>query len=226
LLKDLCLSAADALAPDGELWITLLAGQGGTPVDPIQRDPRDSWQIIDCAANAGLLVRDVAEVELDALEAEGYQPTGRQGHLPLGAKRKQKGLVVHVLVPEARPQSTGGKKHEEALPAQSIVTFRHAFQNSFWLHGKSAVQAPEPQQILEAAQEALGPGGAQLLPEPPLLLDVFQRNGTTSHLYSFEYRSNVLGLSRERALQANEIVAEALVERFSFERRTGAPGSR
>ena len=101
LLRDFCHSAAGSLAPRGELWITLLAGQGGTPMDPISRMPGDTWQIQQQAATAGLLVKAVASADLDALAAAGYFATGRgKDGKPLGSKRKNKGMVVHVLALE------------------------------------------------------------------------------------------------------------------------------
>ena len=45
LLRDVCASAAEVLAPCGELWLTLLAGQGGTPLDPVQRLVGNTWQL-------------------------------------------------------------------------------------------------------------------------------------------------------------------------------------
>lgn len=55
LLRDFCASASAALAPHGQLWISLLAGQGGTPLDPIQRQPGDTWQVSIPTQNQGLI---------------------------------------------------------------------------------------------------------------------------------------------------------------------------
>lgn len=110
LLRDFCGSAAGALAPRGELWITLLSGQGGTPLDPVSRVSGDTWQLQEQAAAAGLLVTGVASADLEALAAAGYHATGRRKEgLSLGMARKSKGLVVHVLAPEGSPLSSAQK---------------------------------------------------------------------------------------------------------------------
>jgi len=44
LLRDFCAAAASVLSRDGQIWVTLLAGQGGTRLDPNQRAIGDSWQ--------------------------------------------------------------------------------------------------------------------------------------------------------------------------------------
>jgi hypothetical protein len=102
LLRDFCESATSVLSPNGQIWVTLLAGQGGTPVDPIQRPKGNTWQVQAAAANAGLLVVAVLEVEMQELGAAGYQPGGRG--VQRGAKisdfRQEQGLLTHVLVRE------------------------------------------------------------------------------------------------------------------------------
>ena len=67
LLREFCASAASRLADDGQVWVTLLSGQGGTPLDPVQRRYGDTWQLQHEAARAGLLVSAVAVADLPAL---------------------------------------------------------------------------------------------------------------------------------------------------------------
>lgn len=61
LLRDFCASAATVLSPRGQVWVTLLSGQGGTPLDPVQRVPGDTWQIQHEASRGGLLVSSVTQ---------------------------------------------------------------------------------------------------------------------------------------------------------------------
>ena len=50
LLREFCASASPHLTPGtGQLWVTLLAGQGGTPLDPIPRVPGHTWQVTESA---------------------------------------------------------------------------------------------------------------------------------------------------------------------------------
>ena len=210
LLRDFCSSAASALTPHGQLWISLLAGQGGTPLDPIQRAPGDTWQLALEAADAGLLVRAVAEVDLDALEEAGYVPTGRLGNQALGSKRKSKGMVVHVLS-LARPS--------DQEPPSAVSPFEWSLDNSFWLDGD---ETPDPEAMLTHCRTALASNAAHAIAEAPRLIDSYQRqeDGRQARTYRFLYRSSVLALSKARALELNRDVCVALAEQYSGEYRT------
>ncbi|EEY65588.1 uncharacterized protein PITG_03093 [Phytophthora infestans T30-4] len=54
LLGDFFASASHVLASDGQIWVTLCAGQGGTRLERKTRAVGDTWQIVHCAADAGL----------------------------------------------------------------------------------------------------------------------------------------------------------------------------
>ena len=219
LLRDFCGSAAAALAPRGQLWITLLAGQGGTPLDPIQRAPGDTWMVQHEAARSGLLVTDVHAADMDTLERGGYTPTGRGRTQPgpLGARRKDKGLVVHVLASE-RP-SVGD---DEAAQPRSVAPMEHTLDNSFWLDAADA-SAPDPAaaDILTAARTALGPDAAHVISEEPTLVDSYARpeDGRRARTYRFVYRSSVLALGKDRALALNGKMCAALAAEFGGEYR-------
>lgn len=80
LLREFFASARGVLRDDGQVWVTLCRGQGGTPLDE-QRAPRafgDTWQIVLCAADAGLLLLDAHLCPVDKLEALGYYSVGYQ----------------------------------------------------------------------------------------------------------------------------------------------------
>ncbi|DBA02519.1 TPA: hypothetical protein N0F65_010991 [Lagenidium giganteum] len=78
LLCDFFLSARDVLAADGQVWVSLCAGQGGTPMEKKVRAWGDTWQVMHCAASAGLLVQNVHECPVDELLALGYYSVGYQ----------------------------------------------------------------------------------------------------------------------------------------------------
>ena len=235
LLHDFCASAAGALSPFGEVWITLLAGQGGTVLDPIARAPGDTWQIQNQAADAGLLVRAVAQADLDALSLAGYVTAGRRNHGgQIGSKRKEKGLVVHVLAPEpwsdsdgagaavAQRQDIDDQKNEDELIV-GVSPLEWILDNSFWMP-ESAVDAEiiSPTRMLDICREALGAHAAHSLVEEPKVIDVYKRpeDGRHARTYRFTYRSNVIALSRDRAIKLNAVVCAALERAFELESRT------
>ena len=196
LLRDFCASAATHLTQGGQLWITLLAGHGGTPVDPIQRPLGDHWQLLHEGARAGLLVREVRLADIGELTAAGYGPTGRRQNKKLGSNRQSRGLVVHVLTRE--------QDHDQ--PA--VGPLEWAFDNSFWV-GDAPPDAP---QLLGHARDALGPTLAHSIASEPELIDAYTRpeDGRKARTYRFTYRSAHVALSRERTLQANAQVCETI----------------
>jgi len=194
LLREFCASAASVLSPDGQLWITLLAGQGGTPLDLVAREEGNHWQLQREAARSGLLVAAVDLPDLGELEDSGYLPTGRgyRGR-ELGPRRQAQGLVTHVLV------------HEGRCPA--VAPLEWAFDNSFWIDGEPMAES----ELQRIGREALGEA-AHALVAPPTLLDAWTSPaGRSSRTYRFYYRSDQLALSRERALGFNAQLCEAIV---------------
>lgn len=215
LLRELCVSCANHLAPEGELWITLLSGQGGTPLDPVQRATGDTWRIQEQAAFAGLLVSAVAAVDLGALEAAGYAPTGRRANQPLGKRRKAKGLIAHVLT-AAQPEA-----HESA--PRGVAPLEYTLDNSFWLG--DGEDAPTPAELLARCRDALGAYEAHALSAEPALIDSYERpeDGRRARTYRFVYRSSVLPLCRERALELNSRVCAALSAHDALAPRIPSP---
>ncbi|GLD91505.1 hypothetical protein PINS_up000038 [Pythium insidiosum] len=78
LLCDFFQSAVNVLHRDGQVWVTLCAGQGGTSVDPKQRAWGDTWQVVHCAAGARLILESVHNCPVDELSALGYYSVGYQ----------------------------------------------------------------------------------------------------------------------------------------------------
>ncbi len=203
LLRDFCASAASVLSPRGQIWITLLSGQGGTPLDPVQRVKGDTWQIQHEASRAGLLVTSVTPADLEGLQACGYNPTGRgyRGKGSLGPHRQSQGLVVHVLEREV--------DRELDKEIRGVSQLEWAFDNSFWVDGPVLDEAA----LLSVARDAIGQIAAHALNAPPELLDEYtNEEGRDSRTYRFFYASDTIALSRERTLQLNAKVCEALAK--------------
>ncbi|RLN52804.1 hypothetical protein BBJ29_000735 [Phytophthora kernoviae] len=78
LLLEFFTSATQVLASDGQIWVTLCAGQGGTRLERKQRAVGDTWQIVSCAASTGLLLHDAHFCPVDELAELGYYSVGYQ----------------------------------------------------------------------------------------------------------------------------------------------------
>lgn len=76
LLREFFQSVHDVLAHDGLVWVTLCAGQGGTPLDTKPRAWGDTWQIVHCAADAGFIARNVHLCPVEKLAELGYYSVG------------------------------------------------------------------------------------------------------------------------------------------------------
>jgi hypothetical protein len=157
-------------------------------------------------------VRAVESIDLGALEAAGYAPTGRRANQPLGVRRKAKGLVLHVMT-AARPADG------EDAP-RSVAPLEWTLDNSFWLGGGGATasasapteEEPDPAELYERCRDALGSLGAHALAAEPSLIDKYTEpsSGRRARTFRFIYRSSVLPLCRERALVLNAQVCAAL----------------
>jgi len=232
LLRDFCESAAGVLEPHGQIWVTLLAGQGGTPLDSVQRVPGDSWQVQLAAAQSDLLVVAVLEAEMEELAAGGYMPGGRgiRRVSKIGAMRKAQGLVAHVLVKEgdlldepvavaaaacrasgkaatARSEVSGeGGDGAGVVSALGVSPLAWKFDNSFW----DAERPLSEDELERLCRDSLGEE-ADVMSASPELLDVYQNaEGRGSRTYRFFYGSSRLALSRDRALSMNRQVCEAV----------------
>ena len=208
LLSDVCASAESALAANGQLWITLLAGQGGTSLDPIARPAGDTWQLQHAGANANLLLRAVSHVDVDSL---GYTPTGRRSNQRLTPSRLANGLVVHVLSREGEPA-------EPAVCGPLEWHFHNTFQVA------APVEPPNTLPLLEWTREALGSTCAHALVNPPVLLRARRLDdGRDAFTYRFIYRSARVALSRERIAAANGRACETIAHRAGLQWSLGYP---
>ncbi|GAB9463299.1 Ferredoxin-fold anticodon-binding domain-containing protein 1 [Globisporangium polare] len=119
LLREFFQSAQDVLAHDGLVWVTLCAGQGGTPLDTKPRAWGDTWQIVHCAADAGFIARNVHLCPVEKLAELGYYS--------VGYKLKEQAFwtpdsLTHVFCREGLP---GVKAHFPIEWTRGI---------SFWTH--------------------------------------------------------------------------------------------
>ncbi|RHY83073.1 hypothetical protein DYB37_000856 [Aphanomyces astaci] len=78
LLSQFFHSCNSVLASDGQVWVTLCAGQGGTPAETIVRPVGDTWQVAQCAASSALTLLNVHAVPTDALFKLGYNNVGHR----------------------------------------------------------------------------------------------------------------------------------------------------
>ncbi|CAI9725192.1 ferredoxin-fold anticodon-binding domain-containing protein 1 homolog [Octopus vulgaris] len=65
LLRNFFKSASSILSPSGEIMVTLAKGQGGTPVDSVQRLWPDTWQVVSMAADSSLILTKVLPFQAD-----------------------------------------------------------------------------------------------------------------------------------------------------------------
>eukprot|EP00611_Tribonema_gayanum_P027676 TRINITY_DN6915_c0_g1_i1.p1 TRINITY_DN6915_c0_g1~~TRINITY_DN6915_c0_g1_i1.p1 ORF type:complete len:568 (-),score=52.13 TRINITY_DN6915_c0_g1_i1:17-1720(-) len=95
--------AQSAHTPAGvrEVIVTLAKGQGGTSVDgPHRRKWGDSWQVVELAARAGLVLKEARRFEDDEWAVHGYRS---KGYRATGARSFRVELsVTHVFVPEGQ----------------------------------------------------------------------------------------------------------------------------
>eukprot|EP00913_Durusdinium_trenchii_P022667 g21288.t1 len=81
LLRQSLQEASRLLTEDGQVLISLLQGQGGSPAEATQRRPKDTWQAQEMGLEAGLLLVGVSECPMEELLAMGYESTGFRGSL-------------------------------------------------------------------------------------------------------------------------------------------------
>ncbi|XP_026892296.2 ferredoxin-fold anticodon-binding domain-containing protein 1 [Acinonyx jubatus] len=74
LLAKFFQSCKDVLAPEGEVYVALCRGQGGTPADKPTREWHNSWQVVAMAALGGFILSDVHPFSCEAVP--GYKCTG------------------------------------------------------------------------------------------------------------------------------------------------------
>ena len=142
LLRSFFAAAAPVVGhADGEVWVTLMAGQGGTASERpgTARRWEDSWQIVAQAAAADLVlvrVRAVGEGELASLRGLGY---GAVGFRSQDRAFRTAGALTHVF---ARARSGREAIHSVPWPCDL----------AFWTDGRGDAP-PSPGEVHETASE-------------------------------------------------------------------------
>ncbi|CAJ1363826.1 unnamed protein product [Effrenium voratum] len=116
------------LAEKGEVVVSLLRGQGGTPFELEERRPKDTWQVQELAMEAGLLLVRVTSFPEAELATLGYQRTGFRGQGLHGSTKE--------VYQERGFNSEGSLTHCFARPGDGVtaacpIERRHDI--SFWV---------------------------------------------------------------------------------------------
>lgn len=77
LVKEFLTSSLQFLDAEGEIWLTLCRGQGGTPDDCLQRGYENSWKVVEQAGGAGLVLTRMRP--FCVRDWPPYCPTGYRG---------------------------------------------------------------------------------------------------------------------------------------------------
>ncbi|GMF62762.1 unnamed protein product [Phytophthora fragariaefolia] len=178
LLVDFFASASQVLASDGQIWVTLCAGQGGTLLERKKRAVGDTWQIVHCAATAGLLLQDAHFCPVDALAELGYYSVGYQSR-------------------ERAFWTDDGISHvfcHEAPGRQSCFPIEWARDISFWVTDEQLFT----EDLLYDVVRKHFP--AETMTVSISLLDEYrcEKSGRKSVTYRLDISSSSLALSRDR----------------------------
>ncbi|XP_042232518.1 uncharacterized protein LOC121873220 isoform X1 [Homarus americanus] len=101
LLRGFFESAVYVLEECGQVLVTLCAGQGGVPLDPVVRRWDDSWQVVLMASYADFILRDFKN--FDASRYSGYAATGYRS---MEKGFHQKGAFTYIF--EVKPLKLDG----------------------------------------------------------------------------------------------------------------------
>ena len=118
LLRAFFDSARGQLSSGGVVRVALCAGQGGTPLEAPHRKYSDSWQAVEQAASAGLVLTSVISFEEELRSLPGYRSTG---HRKTSRGFHTEGSLMHVF---AQPAMRRGRPNSLYPPAyEHDITF-------------------------------------------------------------------------------------------------------
>ena len=213
LLKDFFVSVGSSglLADKGEVHVTLCCGQGGTPADSGCRGYKNSWKVVEMAAEGGLVL-DRVEPFMRS-DTPGYTPTGYRGH-------SDKGFNLD-----------GALRHVFRFPVPS----RHSFYPpcylhdvSFWCTGREFDLKMFRDVVEEVTSGDGGVSSVELLEEYKPLANVAASSdivggagkemicggyGETlriAYCYRVCYQSCWAAISRSKAAQLQQLLRQAL----------------
>ncbi|GMF19481.1 unnamed protein product [Phytophthora lilii] len=190
LLLDFFASASQVLASDGQIWVTLCAGQGGTQLERKTRAVGDTWQIVHCAAAAGLVLQDAHFCPVDALAELGYYSVGYQSREK--AFWTEDG-ITHMFC-------------HEAPGRQSCFPIEWARDISFWVTDE---QLYTEELLHDVVREHFPPNTMSIRIS---LLDEYrcEKSGRKSVTYRLDISSSRLALSRDRVNTLAQAVLSAI----------------
>ncbi|KAL3673850.1 hypothetical protein V7S43_001538 [Phytophthora oleae] len=195
LLTDFFASASQVLASGGQIWVTLCAGQGGTKLERKTRAAGDTWQIVHCAAAAGLVLQDAHFCPVDALADLGYYSVGYQSREK--AFWTEDG-ITHVFC-------------HEALGLKSCYPIEWTRDISFWVTDEEMFTE---ELLLDVVREHFS---IETMDVSITLLDEYrcEKSGRKSVTYRLDISSSSLALSRDRVNTMAQVALTA-IESSSF----------
>ncbi|OQS04505.1 hypothetical protein THRCLA_03274 [Thraustotheca clavata] len=173
LLTQFFKSSVNALAPHGQVWVTLCAGQGGTQAETIVRAFGDTWQVAQCAASANYLLYNVHEAPVDALYQLGYNSVGHR--LQEKAFRNQAGLT-HVFC-------------RDSIGEVACFPLTWSRDISFWVNAGF-----NESKFLPVLEKAFGP---QVSIEIEKIDEYVSDQGRLAYGYRLSLSSSTMALSKE-----------------------------
>ncbi|KAK1948467.1 Ferredoxin-fold anticodon-binding domain-containing protein 1 [Phytophthora citrophthora] len=178
LLTDFFASASQVLSSSGQIWVTLCAGQGGTKLERKTRSVGDTWQIVHCAAAAGLVLQDAHFCPVDALADLGYYSVGYQSREK--AFWTEDG-ISHVFC-------------HEAPGVKACFPIEWSRDVSFWVTDEEMFTE---ELLLDIVREHFS---SEMMEISISLLDEYrcEKSGRKSVTYRLDISSSSLALSRDR----------------------------
>jgi hypothetical protein len=133
-LREFFESARVCLHEEGEIWVTLKGGQGGSKAElpGFAREYSNTWQVQEQAGLSGLVLASVSEANIDRLEEAGYRSVGFRGS---DRSFFTKGSLTHIFtfpeqVKHVFPTSSSSSSEHDGLIAHPLVYRRDI---CFWV---------------------------------------------------------------------------------------------
>lgn len=205
-------SAVGVLELGGEIVVSLCKGQGGTPAELGRRRVKDTYQVQDAAAAAGLVLRAVRPCPVDELLALGYSCTGFRAHERVATSR----AAVQLDRPFHLDGSLTHVFCREGAGRVAIHPLVWHHDVSFWISGGYREAAFEA-----ICREVCGEGIAASLE----LLDEYDnpKDGRKARTYRIQMAAESRALSSQAASVLRDAIREKLfvMEGVQPRRRAG-----
>jgi hypothetical protein len=200
LLRNFFVSAAlsGLVSKDGEVHVTLCAGQGGTAGDCIDRGYHNSWKVTEMAAEGGFVLRRIEP--FSRADHPSYVPTGYRGHT-------DKGFCLE-----------GALRHVFQFPSPSLPSLyppHYLHDVSFWCN-------EEKEAFNESTLKAIALRVAGDCVRDISSIGRYEPNPNVrrvGYCYRLVYWSSWDALSRGRAGKLQQLLRHAIEEEMSVELR-------